>query len=133
MSRGAVCGDSTAQKMKFYIKDFMRIWSHSLKKSLMKNFIFCVVFMFEDYSSSYKRIWEKSIKSSMDTKRKHILCIDIYKTLNSLNPSFTREIFKLRSFSRIIRMFKCISWKVLVNFFSNRNHQTGQCLEDNID
>ena len=41
------------QKMKFYIKDFfsecdqirrkLRIWSHSLKKSLMENFIFCVV------------------------------------------------------------------------------------------
>ena len=43
----------TAQKMKFSIKDFfskcdqirrkLRIWSHWLKKSLMENFIFCVV------------------------------------------------------------------------------------------
>ena len=43
----------TAQKMKFYIKDFfrkcdqirnfLRIWSHLLKKSLMENFIFCAV------------------------------------------------------------------------------------------
>ena len=42
---------STAQKMKFLIKDFfskcyqirifLRIWSHLLKKSLMENFIFC--------------------------------------------------------------------------------------------
>ena len=42
---------NTAQKMKFSIKDFfskydqirrkLRIWSHLLKKSLMKNFIFC--------------------------------------------------------------------------------------------
>ena len=41
----------TAQKMKFLIKDFfskcnqipsfLRIWSHLLNKSLMKNFIFC--------------------------------------------------------------------------------------------
>ena len=40
----------TAQKMKFYIKNFFskcdqiprkpRIWSHLLRKSLMKNFIF---------------------------------------------------------------------------------------------
>ena len=32
--------------MKFSIKDFfskLRIWSHLLKKSLMKNFIFCAV------------------------------------------------------------------------------------------
>ena len=43
----------TAQKMKFLIKDFfskcdqipskLRIWSHLLEKSLMENFIFCVV------------------------------------------------------------------------------------------
>ena len=43
-----------AQKMKFSIKDFfdkcdqivsfLRILSHLLKKSLMKNFIFCAVF-----------------------------------------------------------------------------------------
>ena len=44
---------NTAQKRKFPIKDifskciqilsFLRIWSHLLKKSLMKSFIFCVV------------------------------------------------------------------------------------------
>ena len=43
----------TAQKMKFSIKDFfstcdqirsfLRIWPHLLKKSLMQNFIFCIV------------------------------------------------------------------------------------------
>ena len=43
----------TAQKMKFFIKDFfskcdqirsfLRIWSHLLTKSLMENFIFCAV------------------------------------------------------------------------------------------
>ena len=46
---------STAQKMKFSIKDFfskcnqtrrkLRIWSHLLKKSLMENFIFCAVYV----------------------------------------------------------------------------------------
>ena len=45
---------STAQKMKFSIKDFsskcdqirslLRIWSHLLEESLMENLIFCVVF-----------------------------------------------------------------------------------------
>ena len=43
----------TAQKIKFFIKDFLskcdqirrelRIWSHLLNKSLMENFIFCPV------------------------------------------------------------------------------------------
>ena len=45
--------NSTAQKMKFSVKDFfskydqirsfLRIWSQLLKKSLMENFIFCAV------------------------------------------------------------------------------------------
>ena len=44
-----------AQRMKFSIKDlvskfdqirnFLRIWSHLLKKSLMENFIFCAVLL----------------------------------------------------------------------------------------
>ena len=51
----------TAQKMKFSIKDllskcdqirsFQHIWSHLLKKSLMENFIFCVVNVLQ-YKSS---------------------------------------------------------------------------------
>ena len=46
--------ETTAQKMKFSIKDFsskgdqirrkLRIWSHLLKESLMENFIFSSVF-----------------------------------------------------------------------------------------
>ena len=47
-------------------------------------------FMLYDYSSSYERILEKSGKFSMDVKRKHKLCTEIYKTLNNLNPSFMK-------------------------------------------
>ena len=49
----AICKFSTAQKMKFSIKDFfskcdqlrrfLRIWSHLMKKSLMEKFIFYAV------------------------------------------------------------------------------------------
>ena len=56
----------TAQKMKFYIKDFfskcdqirrkLRIWSHLLKKSLMQNFIFCAVLKAFKSPSSHQ-IW----------------------------------------------------------------------------
>ena len=58
-------------------------------------------FMLDDYASSYERILGKSVKFSMDVKRKHKLCIDIYKTLDNLNPSFTKEIFELRLSSRL--------------------------------
>ena len=61
-------------------------------------------FMLYDYSSSYERILEKSGKFSMDVKRKHKLCIEIYKTLNNLNRSFMKEISELRLSSRPARM-----------------------------
>ena len=51
-----ISGISTAQKMKFSIKDFfskcdqirrkLHIWSHLLKKSLMQNFFFCAVALY---------------------------------------------------------------------------------------
>ena len=54
---------NTAQKMKFFIKDFfskcdqirrkLRIWSHLLKKSLMKNIIFCAVKLTEPIFQSF--------------------------------------------------------------------------------
>ena len=54
----------TAQKMKFSINYFfskcdqiprkLRIWSHFLKKSLMENFIFCVVSMRLDNDISFE-------------------------------------------------------------------------------
>ena len=47
-------------------------------------------FMLDDYSNSNDRILEKSDKLSIDVKRKHELCIEIYKTLNNLNPSFMK-------------------------------------------
>ena len=52
----------SAQKVKFSIKDFfskkLRIWSHLLKKSLMKNFILCA--MFYPFMSLGKLVLHKS-------------------------------------------------------------------------
>ena len=55
--------------MKFFIKDFfskcdqirskLRIWSHLLKKSLMKNFIFYAVFLRVELIYISKRIIQK--------------------------------------------------------------------------
>ena len=54
---------NTSQKMKFSIKDFfsqcdqinnfLRIWSHLLKKSLTQNFIFCVVKLVQYFMVQY--------------------------------------------------------------------------------
>ena len=50
--------------------------------------------MFDIYSKSNERILEKLGKYSMEVKRKHKLCIEIYKTLNYLNPSFMKKSLK---------------------------------------
>ena len=61
-----VCID-TAQKMRFSIKDFfskcdqihsfLRIWSHLLKKSFMKSFIFCALYKKEKHLPMIQRKW----------------------------------------------------------------------------
>ena len=59
-------------------------------------------FILDDYSSSYKRILEKSGKFSWVLKESK-LSIEIYKTLNNSNPSFMKEIFELRLCSGPVR------------------------------
>ena len=39
----------------------------------------------------------------MKLARERLLCIEIYKTLNSLNPCFMQELFKLRETNRNVR------------------------------
>ena len=58
--------------------------------------------MLDDYSSSYKRILEKSGKFSWALKENK-LSTEIYKTLNNSNPSFMKDIFELRLCSGPVR------------------------------
>ena len=39
----------------------------------------------------------------MNVKRLRTLCIEIFKTLNNLNPGFMKEIFSLRQANRPVR------------------------------
>ena len=67
----------TAQKMKFYIKDFfskcdqirreLRIWSHLSQKSFMENFIFCAV-----HVQKYIRLYVKYMKALYENLLKSI-------------------------------------------------------------
>ena len=72
----------TSQKMKFSIKDFFskcdqirsfqQIWSHLLKKSLMENFIFCVVILnhliITYYANMFTALFESLIYITLDSK-----------------------------------------------------------------
>ena len=49
--------------------------------------------MLNDYESDYKTLLDKADKPTMETKRLRILALEIFKTLNDLNPSFMKEIW----------------------------------------
>ena len=39
----------------------------------------------------------------MNVKRLRALCVELYKTINKLNPDFMRDLFKLRFTNRPVR------------------------------
>ena len=39
----------------------------------------------------------------MKVKRLRFLCVEVYKTINNLNPSFMKQIFELRETNRNVR------------------------------
>ena len=60
-------------------------------------------FLYNDYKISYEELLSKSSTSSMNVKRLRPPFIELYKTINKLNPGFMREPFKLRFTNRPVR------------------------------
>ena len=60
-------------------------------------------FLYNDQLSSYDVLLSKSGRCTMRVFRLKFLCIEIFKTLNKLNPSFMQEIFKVKSSSNSLR------------------------------
>ena len=60
-------------------------------------------FLYDNYDSSYESILKISGKSTMNVNRLRSLCIEIFKTLNNINPAFMNEIFELRKTNRAVR------------------------------
>ena len=60
-------------------------------------------FLLSDYVSSCEQLLEKSGKCNMNIRRLSFLCIETYKTLNDLSPSFMKEIFEKRDENRVTR------------------------------
>ena len=82
------------------------VWMFSSKRSLNKIENLqkrALRFVLDDYTSSYELLLEKSGKPTMNLARERLLCIEVYKTLNSLNPCFMQELFKLRETNRNVR------------------------------
>ena len=59
--------------------------------------------LYNDYAISYEELLLKSGRATMNESRLRILCTEIYKTINNLNPEFMRDLFDLRETSRLIR------------------------------
>ena len=53
-------------------------------------------FLYKSYNTSYEDLLLKFGVSSINVTLLRTLCIEIFKTLNNLNPSFMKEIFSLR-------------------------------------
>ena len=54
----------------------------------------------KSYNTSYEDLLLKSGFSSMNVKCLRTLCIQIFKTITNLNPTFMKEIFNLRKTNR---------------------------------
>ena len=54
----------------------------------------------EDYTGSCEVLLEKLGKPTTNLALERLLCIELYITLNSLNPYFMQELFKLRENNR---------------------------------
>ena len=79
------------------------IWNFSSAQSLNKIeklFKRALRFLLNDYESTYEDLLEKSGYPNMNSTGHRTLCIEIYKTLNKLNPGYSNDIFKLRNTDR---------------------------------
>ena len=60
-------------------------------------------FKINDYETSYKNLLKKSGNRSMNLRRTRSLNIEIYKTINNLNPEFMKNLFKVCKTNRAQR------------------------------
>ena len=90
----------------------------SLKKieNLQERALRC---LYNNYQLTYEELLDKTNSSTMNIKRLLFLCVEIYKTINNLNPSFIKQIFELRETNRNV----CEKYRLNLNF-PNHNQVT---------
>ena len=82
------------------------VWYFSSSKSLQKIEKIqerALRFLHNDHVSSYKDLLLKSNRCTMLVARQRTLCIEIFKTLKNLNPSFMHNIFSFRTSNYSLR------------------------------
>ena len=81
------------------------VWMLSHAKSLKKVEAIqkrALRFLYNDYNSTLEEIPKKSGKVCMEANRLRYLCIEIYKSINNINPSFMKQICQLRETNRTV-------------------------------
>ena len=82
------------------------VWMFSHTKSLKKVEALqkrALRFLYNDYNTPLEEILKKSGKVCMEVNRLRYLCIEIYKSISNINPSFMKQIFQLRETNRTVR------------------------------
>ena len=82
------------------------VWMLSHAKSLKKVDTLqkrALHFLYDDYNFPSEEIIKKSGKFCMELNRLRYLCLEIYKTINNINPSFMKRNFQLRETNRTVR------------------------------
>ena len=59
--------------------------------------------MLNDYGNSYQELLTKCGKPTINLRNHRSVCIEMFKTLNDINPSFMKELFQLRITNRPVR------------------------------
>ena len=76
------------------------VWHFCSKKSMNKIEKIqyrALQFLFNDYKSEYDVLLKKSDKCSMEVRRLRTMALEIYKSLNNLNPLFMENLFIKRN------------------------------------
>ena len=126
-------GSSTAQKMRFSIKDFfgkcdqsrrkLQIWSQLLKKSLMENFIFCAVKIFklgdvivmQIAKHEYPRIFKQCWYLKTLVRFQLVIACKLDRAFNLFLTNFWRNKFLfVEPFSITLTRFVC-EWLALMS------------------
>ena len=72
------------------------VWMHTSQKSIRKIERIqerAFRLLLTDYTSTYNDLIVQMGKSTMSIKRHRTLCLEIFKNLNNLNPSYMKDIF----------------------------------------
>ena len=68
--------------------------------------------LYNDFGSNHSQLLDKAKKSTMTVVRLRCLCLEIYKTINRLNPAFMTEIFKLSDSKKPVRKQNALNLNV---------------------